>query len=150
MLDLEDGRRAEALARLEDLLEQARHQQYIRTFIDHGEGMHYLLDVLAHRAETVAVREYCKELLSRVVMGIGIVHPSDPERDVSWRDPLSPRETEVLTLLARGESYQDIAGSLNISINTVGTHIKSIYGKLGVNKRIQAVEKARNQGILPR
>ncbi|HEU6447388.1 MAG TPA: response regulator transcription factor [Verrucomicrobiae bacterium] len=56
-------------------------------------------------------------------------------------DSLSPREREVLELLARGYLYKEIADSLHISVPTVNTHIRRIYEKLHVRSRSQAVAK---------
>ena len=57
---------------------------------------------------------------------------------------LSKREKEVLELLAEGHSNQEIADKLFVSLNTTKTHISNIYSKLGVSRRTQAVQKARN------
>ena len=54
---------------------------------------------------------------------------------------LSPREREVLELLARGYLYKEIAGALHISGPTVNTHIRRIYEKLHVRSRSQAIAK---------
>jgi len=62
------------------------------------------------------------------------VSPTEP-------DNLSPREREVLELLARGYLYKEIAESLHISVPTVNTHIRRIYEKLHVRSRSQAVAK---------
>jgi DNA-binding NarL/FixJ family response regulator len=56
-------------------------------------------------------------------------------------DGLSPREREVLELLARGYFYKEITEALHISISTVNTHVQSIYEKLHVHSRAQAVAK---------
>jgi LuxR family maltose regulon positive regulatory protein len=63
-------------------------------------------------------------------------------------DLLSEREHEILTLIAGGLKNKEIAAQLYISINTVLYHTKNIYGKLGVNKRTQAVTEARRLGLL--
>jgi DNA-binding NarL/FixJ family response regulator len=56
-------------------------------------------------------------------------------------DALSERELAVLTALSKGQQYKEIADTLSISINTVRKHIKSIYEKLQVNSRADAVKK---------
>lgn len=61
---------------------------------------------------------------------------------------LSPRETEVLELLATGMSNAEIAAELFVSLNTVKTHTSKLYEKLEVKRRTQAVEKARQMGII--
>jgi LuxR family maltose regulon positive regulatory protein len=63
-------------------------------------------------------------------------------------EPLSDREIEVLGLLAKGLQRQEIASTLVLSLNTVKTHIRNIYNKLGVNNQMQAVARARALGIL--
>jgi ATP/maltotriose-dependent transcriptional regulator MalT len=61
---------------------------------------------------------------------------------------LSDRELEVLNLLAVGQSYKEIGQGLFLSLNTVQFHVKSIYRKLLVNKRVQAIEKAREMKLV--
>ncbi len=61
---------------------------------------------------------------------------------------LSVREIEVLEVLATGASNKEIAECLYISISTVKTHIISIYSKLQVSNRIEAIEKGREKGII--
>lgn len=62
---------------------------------------------------------------------------------------LSPRECEILELLASAASNKEIARKLAISPNTVKTHAARIYEKLDVEKRMQAVEKARLLAVIP-
>ncbi|MGZ8744953.1 MAG: LuxR C-terminal-related transcriptional regulator [Nocardioides sp.] len=64
------------------------------------------------------------------------------------RPDLSPRERDVLHELARGSTYADIAASLFVSENTVKTHVSSLYGKLAVNRRSEALAVARNFDLL--
>ena len=61
---------------------------------------------------------------------------------------LSPREREILTLLADGQTQKDIAATLVISPKTVGTHIQHLLAKLGVHSRAQAVAAAYSRGIV--
>ena len=63
-------------------------------------------------------------------------------------EPLTGREMEVLRLLRTHLSSTDIAEELRISANTARFHIKNIYGKLGVHGRSDAVERARELGLL--
>ncbi len=62
---------------------------------------------------------------------------------------LSTREHEVLTLIARGFSYAEIARLKNLSVHTVQTHIKNLYGKLAVHSKNEAVYQATRLGLLP-
>ena len=61
---------------------------------------------------------------------------------------LSQRELEVLELIAKGHSNQEIADALFISHNTVKTHSSSVFSKLVVNRRTQAVKKAKENRII--
>ena len=66
----------------------------------------------------------------------------------SMVDPLTERELEVLRLLTTHLLSSDVAQELTISVNTVRTHIKSIYSKLNVHSRNEAVQRAREMEIL--
>jgi DNA-binding NarL/FixJ family response regulator len=63
---------------------------------------------------------------------------------------LSPREQEILQLLAEGRTQKEIAGVLVISPKTVGTHIQHVLAKLGVHSRAQAVAAAYSRGLVDR
>lgn len=62
---------------------------------------------------------------------------------------ISKRELEVLQLMAKGLSNQEIADALFLSLNTVKTHSSKLFEKLSVNKRIQAIETAKQLGLIP-
>jgi LuxR family maltose regulon positive regulatory protein len=66
----------------------------------------------------------------------------------SVAEPLTERERDVLRLLAAGRSNPEIARTLYVELNTVKTHVKSLYGKLGVHSRVQAVQRAQELGLL--
>ena len=61
---------------------------------------------------------------------------------------LSQRELDVLELIAKGHSNQEIAEALFISLNTVKTHSSSLFSKFGVNRRTQAVQHAKENRII--
>ena len=69
-------------------------------------------------------------------------------RQAQVPESLSEREVEVLSLIAKGTSNKIIATSLNIGESTVKTHIQSIFNKLGVNDRTEAVTEAVKKGII--
>ncbi len=71
-----------------------------------------------------------------------------PSRREDLSEPLTTRETELLTIFARGLSYKEAARVLGISPLTVGNHVKAIYRKLEVNSRGEAVYEAVRQGRL--
>ena len=62
---------------------------------------------------------------------------------------LTARECEILELLASGKSNKELARSLGVSPNTIKTHIARVYEKLEVQRRIQAIEKARWLALIP-
>jgi len=64
--------------------------------------------------------------------------------------PLSPREEEVLRLVAEGLTNKEIARQLKLSENTVKTHVTSLFNRLGVDSRARAVAVAANEGLLDR
>ncbi len=88
------------------------------------------------------------------------VHPFDPDRDKSSPsakqgassqplvDPISPRELEVLQLVAQGLSNREISERLFLSLNTVKGHNRKIFGKLQVKRRTEAVARARELGLV--
>jgi DNA-binding NarL/FixJ family response regulator len=61
---------------------------------------------------------------------------------------LSPQETRLLALLAGGQSYGEAASALAVTINTVRSHIRSIYDKLNVHTQAEAVAKAMRSGLI--
>lgn len=61
---------------------------------------------------------------------------------------LTKREAAILDLIARGDSYGEVAKLLSVSVGTVQTHIKNIYGKLAVHSRGEAVFEAHRRGLL--
>ena len=67
--------------------------------------------------------------------------------DVPPSVDLTPREAEVLTLIARGKSNTEIAGELFVSAATVKTHINNLFAKIGVRDRAQAVRYALRHGL---
>jgi DNA-binding NarL/FixJ family response regulator len=69
-------------------------------------------------------------------------------RTENGRGPLTPREAEIMTLIAQGLSNEAIAGTLVISANTLKSHIRQAYRKIGVTTRAQAVGWATQRGLL--
>lgn len=76
--------------------------------------------------------------------------PAEFETNVKAQHALgiSERELEVLELLAAGRSNKEIAGQLNLSPNTVKTHVARLYEKLDVGRRTEAILKARELGMI--
>jgi LuxR family maltose regulon positive regulatory protein len=83
----------------------------------------------------------------RSMAGRSVTSPSSPA-DAPVAEPLTDRERDVLRLLAAGQSTPEIARALYLEVNTVRTHVKHLYGKLGVHSRDQAIWRARELTLL--
>jgi ATP/maltotriose-dependent transcriptional regulator MalT len=120
----------------------------------HGTPMSSLLARLADTSSSTWVRELSRALQAQPDLAIRVAPrtPSPRERvsapEAAGALQLSPREREVLTELARGATYADIAAELYLSENTVKSHISSLYGKLGAARRSEALAVARNRHLL--
>jgi LuxR family maltose regulon positive regulatory protein len=84
----------------------------------------------------------------RVQEGISLAAPSAPAPAQSLLDPLTERELEVLRLIAAGLSNRAIAARLVLALSTVKSYVNTIYGKLQVESRTQAVARARALHLL--
>jgi len=128
---------------MEKALDAAAPRGYFRIFLDEGELMRSLLESVAPRLKDGELTDYVQRLLDAM--------PGESEKvkpEAATEETLSEREVEVLRLLAAGESYKEIGQKLFLSLNTVQFHVKSIYRKLLVNKRIYAIEKARGMKLI--
>jgi LuxR family maltose regulon positive regulatory protein len=137
-----EGDTAGAMAALSRALELGEPERYVRIFTGEGPAMALLL--------TEAVRRGVSPLYAaRLTDSTGPL-PAGPTRRDALVDPLSDRELDVLRLLASELSGPDIARHLVVSLNTVRTHTKNIYAKLGVGSRREAVRRADELGLLRR
>jgi LuxR family maltose regulon positive regulatory protein len=114
---------------------------YCRLFLDEGQPMTELLRHLT-RVATHQVRAHAEDLLARAQRPSP---PAPPGR--ASEEGLSERELEVLRLLATELSGPEIARELFVSPNTLRTHTKHIFTKLGVNTRRAAVRRAEHLGL---
>jgi DNA-binding NarL/FixJ family response regulator len=69
-----------------------------------------------------------------------------PKRPPEEEPLLTPREREVVELFAKGATYSDVANALAISVNTVRQHVRSLYDKLNVSSKAEAVVRLRDRG----
>ena len=134
-----------ALVALTRALTLAEPEGYVRVFIGEGAPMEKLLQQAA--AQGIG-GVYVGELLGALRR-----ESSDNRRTMALAtsrlaEPLSDRELEVLQLLPTHLSGPEIAQELCIAVNTVRSHIKSLYGKLDVHSRRQAVARAQDLGLL--
>src|SRR5262249_53411671 len=118
---------------------------YIRLFLDEGPAMLALLRLARSRGLTP---DYITTLLTTSDERIAVATPQPTPRISVLVEPLSEREQEVLRLLARGASNEEIAGNLVIAVGTVKRHVSNILAKLTVSNRTQAVAHARELGLL--
>jgi LuxR family maltose regulon positive regulatory protein len=152
-----------AMVTLVESLALAEPEGYVQSFVDQGEPMARLLSAVGadlrqhpdrYEHQPAAILAYVHKLLE--ALGVppastqsagqqpGIAHA----RSETLLDPLSDRELQVLRLLNTPLSSTEIAEQLYLSVNTVRSHIKSIYGKLDVHRRTEAISHARELGLL--
>jgi LuxR family maltose regulon positive regulatory protein len=117
----------------------AEPEGYVRLFIDEGAPMAALLKALRKLSTAPA---YVNRLIAASTTA------AKPAAQ-PLIDPLSERELEVLRLLGGDLGGPDIARRLSVSLNTLRTHTKNIYAKLGVTSRREAVRQARDLNLIP-
>jgi LuxR family maltose regulon positive regulatory protein len=142
------GDTPEALSTLAQALAIAEPRGLIHAFVDKGPAMARLL----YEAIT---QEIAPEYVQRLIAAFPIdapkpsAAPHTQTREQEWVEQLSKRELEVLQLIAEGLTNPEIGARLYLSPHTIKAHARSIYGKLGVNNRTQAVYRAQSLGLLP-
>jgi LuxR family maltose regulon positive regulatory protein len=133
-----------ALTALARALALAEPEGYVRIFVDEGRPMARLLSEAATRG---MMPDYTGKLLA--AFGPEMLPPSaDSLQPVAEVDPLSPRELELLRLVAQGLSNQEIGERLFLALDTVKGHNRRIFAKLQVQRRTEAVARARELGLI--
>lgn len=112
-------------------------QGYLLKDLDAGELFSLLSGI--ERGEAAMTRSMAARLLKNVAKA---------SNSITEKENLTDREMEVLRCVARGESNQEIADNLHITVNTVKTHLKNILAKLQVENRTQAATYAIRTGII--
>jgi LuxR family maltose regulon positive regulatory protein len=130
-----------ALATLQRAVSLAHPQGYVRLFAHEGPPMASLLKALPSQP---AAAGYVRRLLAATTG-----RQDRPATSGALIDPLSDRELDVLRLLGTDLDGPDIARQLSVSLNTMRTHTKNIYAKLGVSSRRAAVRRAGELNLLP-
>jgi LuxR family maltose regulon positive regulatory protein len=137
-----------ALAALRRALSLAEPEGYVRLFVDGGRGVAALL------AQVDALPAYVARLRAAFPgppakgTARSTSTTSTIEQPAALVEPLSERELELLRLIAEGLTNQEIAEALTVSLNTVKTHVRSIFGKLDVRNRTEATARAHELGLI--
>ena len=133
------GDRQASITAIEEALGRAEPEGYVRVFADEGPAMTALLNAVSSRG---AAGRYAQRLLAVATPRSAVVPAGQ-----SLVEELSRRELDVLRLLRSELSGPDIARELLVSLNTMRTHTKNIYMKLGVTNRRAAVRRAEELGL---
>ncbi|MBN1876977.1 MAG: hypothetical protein JXA33_22335 [Anaerolineae bacterium] len=146
-------RMEEAMPSLARALAVAQTTGHVLIFLEHGLPMVDLLhEAVRRNSETHYARQILVAFERRGLVGGRQTQPPSPEARPSVQtalaEPLSERELQVLHLLKSPLSQREIADRLYLSVNTVRTHAKHIYDKLGVHGRIEAIARAEELGLL--
>jgi LuxR family transcriptional regulator, maltose regulon positive regulatory protein len=141
------GKVAEAVNRFRRLVAACAPAGLYQTVLDEGPVISKLLQ---GTQESGKVKADLIPYVDRLVAGLqrgrqGHFAPASGARILG---ALSPRETDILTLIAEGLSNKEIARSLDIGPETVKSHLKSVFAKLGVERRAQAVSRAQTLGLV--
>jgi len=140
------GSREEALHVLREALSLTALEGFIRLFLDEGRSMAQLLSEASRQG---ILPDYVSRLFAAFESETQTreAKPSTPDRQ-SLVEPLSPRELEVLQLIAQGLSNDEISKRLFLALDTVKGHNRRIFDKLQVQRRTEAVARARELGLL--
>lgn len=132
-----------AFATLRDVIQVAQRSGAGRCMLDVGADLRILLP-------RFLVSSHCDAALGEAVRRLLALEPVSPCRAATQglTGALTERERDVLMLVAFGRSNKEVARAMNISAETVKSHLKSTFAKLGVRQRAQAVVLARSLGLI--
>jgi len=148
LAELGDASRARALVGQATVLGEP--ERFVRRFLESDEGVREILDKLASSMDSDDFPVGSPVFVDQLVAGLRLMRTETtrwPAPD-GLIDPMSERELEILDLLVEGLSYREIADRLYISRNTVKTHVRHVYTKLGVASREAALDEAERLGIV--
>jgi LuxR family maltose regulon positive regulatory protein len=146
-LQLSVGKTAEATNRFRRVLAACAHAGLYQIILDGGSIISELVQMVQRSG---SISEHLMSYVDRLVAGSRRA-PQDRMVPISRAQALgglSARETEILKLIAQGLSNKEIARSLDIGPETVKSHLKSVFTKLGVERRAQAVSRAQTLGLV--
>lgn len=135
------AQKAQAQHVLERALQLGQQEGYIRLFVDEGAPMAALL-------REASTRDIAPDYVVHLLSAFGEQPMRASSRAVPLIEPLTERELAVFRLLVQGYSNAEIARELIITVGTVKRHLNSIYGKLGVQSRAQAIARAQALHVL--
>ena len=148
--NLRAGEGAGALIAIQDVLNAGLQNGLYQTILDQGLEIGMLLskarDAVTRTRDSASLLSYIDRLLGD--HRARYQSQAEPTSIQVRAEPLSPRESEVLGLIAQGRSNKEIAKLLAITPETVKTHVKNIFIKFNVEKRAHAVSRAQNLGLL--
>jgi DNA-binding NarL/FixJ family response regulator len=131
------------------LLKDTPPHEIARAIVElHEGGSPISPSVARHLLRRFMVKDLVKDVVKDVGKAARVANTPDDSTTPPIDDPLSDREREVLKLIEKGMSYDEVAAVLNISWHTVTTFLRRVYRKLQVNSRTEAVYEARQRGIL--
>jgi LuxR family transcriptional regulator, maltose regulon positive regulatory protein len=135
-----------ALCDLHAALTLAASEGFLRVFLDESDPLAdllatYLASEIASNATAAREREHARTVLAAFGRVVEAASPAPA-------DLLSPREVDVLRLLATGRSNEAIASDLVVALSTIKWHVAHIYRKLGVRGRMQAVARGRELRLI--
>lgn len=146
------GRRAQAQELLARTLARAEAQGLLRTIADEGRALKPLLSDLLARVSALGggppTPAYLQRLLAALAQPGQKPRPAPRPVAATLVEALSPRELDIVRLLAEGRSNAALAEALALSPTTVKWHLKNVYAKLGVGSRTQAVLAAQSLRLL--
>jgi LuxR family transcriptional regulator, maltose regulon positive regulatory protein len=144
------GELADALATLREVLDKGLHEGVYQTILDQGPEIGTLLlsvkENAEHTGDSSDFVSYLDRLLGNYRLGQSTQTKPGLRSPIS--EPLSVRESDILTLIAQGRSNKEIARTLSIAPETVKSHMKHIFTKLNVERRAQAVSRAQSLGLV--
>ena len=131
-------------------LELSEPEGFIGVFVEQGLPVREALSDLVKQDRLGNIRsDYVKRILSAISQSQSQDQGLEAETALQvLPESLTDRELDVLRCMVEGLKYKEIAAKLFISLNTVRYHVKAVYGKLNVNNRTQAIQKARRLDIL--
>jgi LuxR family maltose regulon positive regulatory protein len=148
------GEKDKAILLLDEVLLLAEPGGFIRSFVDEGEPMRKLIAEYCSRFDKQdfsinhPLTDYTFRLLAAFEQPAGMPYAQGADSQFAILEPLSQREMEILKLISQGLSNREIGERLFLALDTVKGHNRRIFDKLQVQRRTEAVARARRLGLL--